>query len=79
MKIKFAIISTASLLGIAFLAKQVLLTEEAQKSFLYAIRKSRKTLDTILDDCSGNGNRKKSKNVLSYQARVEKEWLNATQ
>ena len=76
MKIKFAIISTASLLGIAFLAKQALLTEEAQKSFLYAIRKSRRALDAILDDCSGSGDRKTSKNILSHQARVEREWLN---
>ena len=79
MKIKFAIISTASLLGIAFLAKQVLLTEEAQKSFLYAIRKSRRTLDTILDDYSSSGDKKTAKNILSHQARVEKEWLNAIQ
>lgn len=76
MKIKFAIISTASLLGIAFLAKHALLTEEAQKSFLYAIRKSRRALDAILDDCSGSGDRKISKNILSHQARVEREWLN---
>ena len=79
MKIKFAIIFTASLLGIAFLAKHTLLTEEAQKSFLYAIRKSRRALDIILDDCSGSGDRKTSKNILSHQARVEREWLNAIQ
>lgn len=79
MKVKFAIISTVSLLGIAFLAKQALLTEEAQKSFLYAIRKSRRALDTILDDCSSSGDRKASKNIFSHQARVEKEWLGAIQ
>ena len=79
MKIKFAIIFTASLLGIAFLAKHILLTEEAQKSFLYAIRKSRRALDAILDDCSGSGDKKTAKNILSHQARVEKEWLNAIQ
>lgn len=79
MKIKIVIISTASLLGIAFLAKHALLTEDAQKSFLYAIRKSRRALDTILDDCSGGGDRKASKNILSHQARVEKEWLGAIQ
>ncbi|MFC2671256.1 hypothetical protein [Lancefieldella parvula] len=79
MKVKFAIISTVSLLGIAFLAKQALLTEEAQKSFFHAIRKSRRALDTILDDCSGSGDRKASKNILSHQARVEKEWLGAIQ
>ena len=79
MKIKFAIISTASLLGIAFLAKQLLLTEEAQKSFLYAIRKSRRAFDTVLDDCSGSGDKKTAKNILSHQASVEKEWLGAIQ
>lgn len=74
MKIKLAIISTISLLGIAFLAKHTLLTKEAQRSFLHAMRRSRRALDVILDDYSGNGDRK-IKNVLSHQAKVEKEWL----
>ena len=77
MKIKFAIISSVSLLGIAFLAKDTLLTKEAQKSFFHAMRRSRRALDTILDDYSGSGNRKSAKNILSHQARVEREWLNA--
>ena len=76
MKIKLAIISTISLLGIAFLAKHTLLTKEAQRSFLHAMRRSRRTLDVILDDYSGNSDRK-NKNVLSHQAKVEKEWLKA--
>lgn len=76
MKIKLAIISTISLLGIAFLAKHTLLTKEAQRSFLHAMRRSRRALDVILDDYSGNGDRK-NKNVLSHQAKVEKEWLKA--
>lgn len=76
MKIKLAIISTISLLGIAFLAKHTLLTKEAQRSFLHAMRRSRRALDVILDDYSGNGYRK-NKNVLSHQAKVEKEWLKA--
>ena len=75
MKIKFAIISTVSLLGIAFLAKHTLLTEEAQRSFLHAMRRSRRALDAILDDYSSSGDRKSAKNILSHQARVEKEWL----
>ena len=77
MKIKFAIISTASLLGIAFLAKHTLLTKEAQVSFLHAVRRSRRALDAILDDYSGGVDRKTSKNILSHQTRVEKEWLKA--
>lgn len=77
MKIKFAIISTVSLLGIAFLAKHTLLTKEAQRSFLHAMRRSRRALDAILDDYSSSGDRKSAKNVLSHQARVEKEWLKA--
>lgn len=77
MKIKFAIISTASLLGIAFLAKHTLLTKEAQVSFLHAVRRSRRALDAILDDYSGGVDRKTSKNIFSHQARVEKEWLKA--
>lgn len=76
MKIKLAIISTVSLLGIAFLAKHTLLTKEAQRSFLHAMRRSRRALDVILDDYSGNGDRK-NKNILSHQAKVEKEWLKA--
>ena len=76
MKIKLAIISTISLLGIAFLAKHTLLTKEAQRSFLHAMRRSRRALDVILDDYSGNGDRK-MKSVLSHQAKVEKEWLKA--
>ncbi|MBF0892814.1 MAG: hypothetical protein HXK33_03790 [Atopobium sp.] len=79
MKIKFAIISTVSLLGIAFLAKHTLLTKEAQRSFLHAMRRSRRALDAILDDYSSSGNRKSAKNILSHQARVEKEWLKAIQ
>lgn len=75
MKIKFAIISTVSLLGIAFLAKHTLLTKEAQRSFLHAMRRSRRALDAILDDYSSSGDRKSAKNILSHQARVEKEWL----
>lgn len=77
MKIKFAIISTASLLGIAFLTKHALLTKEAQRSFLHAMRRSRRALDAILDDYSSSGDRKSAKNILSHQARVEKEWLKA--
>ena len=77
MKIKFAIISTVSLLGIAFLAKHTLLTKEAQRSFLHAMRRSRRALDAILDDYSGGLERKTSKNIFSHQARVEKEWLKA--
>lgn len=76
MKIKLAIISTISLLGIAFLAKHSLLTKEAQRSFLHAMRRSRRALDVILDDYSGNGDRK-NENVLFHQAKVEKEWLKA--
>lgn len=79
MKIKFAIISTASLLGIAFLAKHALLTKEAQKSFLYALRRSRRALDAILADYSSSGGKKTTKNILTHQARVEKEWLRAIQ
>ena len=77
MKIKFAIISTVSLLGIAFLAKHTLLTKEAQRSFFHAMRRSRRALDAILDDYSGGVDRKTSKNILSHQARVEEEWLKA--
>ena len=77
MKIKFAIISTVSLLGIAFLAKHTLLTKEAQRSFLHAMRRSRRALDAILDDYSSSGDRKSAKNILSHQAGVEKEWLKA--
>ena len=77
MKIKFAIISTVSLLGIAFLAKHTLLTKEAQRSFLHAMRRSRRALDAILDDYSSSGDRKSAKNILSHQARVEKERLKA--
>ena len=77
MKIKFAIISTVSLLGIAFLAKHTLLTKEAQRSFLHAMRRSRRALEAILDDYSSSGDRKSAKNILSHQARVEKEWLKA--
>ena len=77
MKIKFAIISTVSLIGMAFLAKHTLLTKEAQRSFLHAMRRSRRALDAILDDYSSSGNRKSAKNILSHQARVEKEWLKA--
>ena len=77
MKIKFAIISTVSLIGIAFLAKHTLLTKEAQRSFLHAMRRSRRALDAILDDYSSSGDRKSAKNILSHQARVEKEWLKA--
>lgn len=79
MKIKFAIISTVSLLGIAFLAKHTLLTKEAQRSFFHAMRRSRRALDAILDDYSGGADRINSKNILSHQARVEKEWLKAIQ
>lgn len=79
MKIKFAIISTTSLLGIAFLAKHALLTKEAQRSFLYALRRSRRALDTILSDYSSGGGKKTTKNILTHQARVEKEWLRAIQ
>ena len=79
MKIKFAIISTVSLLGIAFLAKHTLLTKEAQRSFFHAVRRSRRALDAILDDYSSSGNRKSAKNILSHQARVEKEWLKVIQ
>lgn len=79
MKIKFAIISTVSLIGIAFLANHALLTKEAQRSFLHAMRRSRRALDAILDDYSGGVDRKTSKNILSHQAMVEKEWLKAIQ
>lgn len=75
MKIKFAIISTISLFGIAFLAKHALLTKEAQRSFLHAVRRSTRALDAILDDYSGSDNRKSAINILSHQAKVEKEWL----
>ncbi len=79
MKIKFAIVSTVSLLGIAFLAKHTLLTKEAQRSFFHAMRRSRRALNAILDDYSGGADRITSKNILSHQARVEKEWLKAIQ
>ena len=79
MKVKFAIISTASLFGIAFLAKHALLTKEAQRSFLHALRRSRRALDAILADYSSGGGKKTTKNILTHQARVEKEWLKAIQ
>lgn len=41
------------------------------------MRRSRRALDAILDDYSGDVGRKTSKNILSHQARVEKEWLKA--
>lgn len=79
MKVKFAIISTASLFVIAFLAKHALLTKEAQRSFLHALRRSRRALDAILADYSSGGGKKTTKNILTHQARVEKEWLKAIQ
>ena len=41
------------------------------------MRMSRRALDEILDYYSGCIERKTSKNILSHQARVEKEWLKA--
>ncbi len=77
MKVKFVILSTASLVGLAVLVKNFLLTKEAQKSFVRAVSKSGHALDAILVDYSGSGESKGVKSILLHQAKVEKEWLKA--
>ena len=79
MKVKFMILSTASLVGLAVLAKNILITKEAQKSFVQAVSKSGRALDAILVDYAGSRGPKGAKNILLHQTKVEKEWLEAIQ